>query len=405
MGSLRPVSDPATLLLVHALAPPASGGVGVVLNRLLTNLSDCRVVTLTDERQRSVVEAGSPLVSPGAYRYFRKLGGRFAGLPLIRDVLAILNLPFAVGAGWRGAALARSENATWVMSVIDGAFSPIAGALAARWSGRPHVLMIFDPWRENAYGPVTRFLGRLLERRIVGGAARVLVYCDQAAEHYAQRYGATCEVIPTPVAAVDLDSVTRQQDTGTAREIVLGGSVYWAQDDAVRRLLRVARRRPDVTVTMIGDPARTNTRRYRPDRFERGRPEREFVERLRAADVLFLGVGVDARHRFVVRMMTPARLVDYMAAGRPILVHAPRGSYAAEYARQGDFAEVVDEASDSALDAALTRMAADPETAARRSLRASQLVRERHEPALVGARLRAALEAAAPSQRAESSAQ
>ena len=35
----------------------------------------------------------------------------------------------------------------------------------------------------------------------------------------------------------------------------MAGAIYWAQEDAVRRLLRAAASQPDATVTMIGDEA------------------------------------------------------------------------------------------------------------------------------------------------------
>ena len=86
----------------------------------------------------------------------------------------------------------------------------------------------------------------------------------------------------------------------------------------------------------------------------------------------------------MIRTATPARLVEYMASGRPLLVHAPRGSHVAEYARSEDFAEVVDAADDAALAAGLrardrrTRSARSSERPARRELAA-----ERHAAPVV----------------------
>ena len=82
-----------------------------------------------------------------------------------------------------------------------------------------------------------------------------------------------------------------------------------------------------------------------------------------------------------------------MASGRPILIHAPRGSHVAEYAREEGFAEVVDAPDEDELRAALRLVLSEPELARRRSARAQDLVRERHDVVRVREELRRILEA------------
>ena len=94
----------------------------------------------------------------------------------------------------------------------------------------------------------------------------------------------------------------------------------------------------------------------------------------------------------MIRTATPARLVEYMASGRPLLVHAPRGSHVAEYARSLDFAEVVDAADDEALAAGLRAVIEDPERALERARRARELAAERHAAPVVRRRFRELLE-------------
>ena len=95
--------------------------------------------------------------------------------------------------------------------------------------------------------------------------------------------------------------------------------------------------------------------------------------------MLFLGLGFETAHPAVIRTAAPAKLPEYMASGRPILVHAPRGSHFADYVREAGFAEVVDVPEEEALRAALLRLLEDAELAGRRAARARELVLERHE--------------------------
>ena len=384
----EPVADPV-LLLVHALAPPTPGGTPVILHRLLSGLERCRVDVVTDRSLAARVRAGGPLVLPGRYRYVRKLPAPPARV--LGGAFGYANALLGVVAGLRGARAARSGDTRWVLSVVDGGFSPIAGALAARLSGRPHLLMAFDLWEENAYSPAERRLGRLLERRIVQGSAAVVVYCEKAAEHYRAKHGARCEVIATPI---DLPEEPWSVPAGETEpgEVLIAGAVYWAQEDAVRRLVRAAGLVAGASVTILGDEADLRGRGIHADRYEPPLEATAFRARLRRAGVLFLGLSFDSPYPDVIRTATPARLVEYMASGRPLLVHAPSGSHVAEYARSLDFAEVVDAADDEALAAGLRAVLEHPERALERARRARDLAAERHAAPVVRHRFRELLD-------------
>ena len=135
----------------------------------------------------------------------------------------------------------------WVLSVPDEGFSVIAGSVAARLAGVPHVVMVFDLWQENAYTDVQRAVAARLEPRILRGVGRGrrLLPADSSSTSRA-KYGIEAVDIPTPVeprrrahrAAFAADGAT------ASREVLLAGAVYWAQRDAVARLLSLRGRIP-----------------------------------------------------------------------------------------------------------------------------------------------------------------
>jgi glycosyltransferase involved in cell wall biosynthesis len=383
-----PALPGASLLYVHGLAPPTPGGVSMVVHLLLSRLP-AQVDTFTDLALRGRVRRGG-LVVPGRYHFVPRLP-RWARrrVRLIGVVQTAGNALLAVAAGLAAARVARRRETRWVLSVADDGFSVIAGSVCARTAGLPHLVWVFDPWEENAYGPAERWLAQRLERRIWRNAAAVIVHADEMAEHYACKHGVRCAVLPTPV---DMDGWERLPVDGTVaaggpREMLVAGAVYWLQADAVRRLAQVCRGLEEVRLTVLSDPALLDAHDLDADRFEPSLSPERFRSRLREADVLFIGLSFDADAPLAVRTSTPARLPEYLASGRPILVHAPPGSHLAEYTRRAGFGALVDRPDNEALRETLERLLVDEAGNAERARVARRLARERHGADAVAAEL------------------
>ena len=56
-----------------------------------------------------------------------------------------------------------------------------------------------------------------------------------------------------------------------------------------------------------------------------------FRERVARSEILFMGLSFTSAHPQIPRTGTPARLTDFLAAERPLLVHAPPDSHLARY--------------------------------------------------------------------------
>lgn len=386
-------------MLVHALAPPTPGGTPVVLERVLTHLPGIRLDVVTDRALRSRVRAGGAGVLAARYRFVWKWPGWGARWRWGRRLIAAIDGMLAVLAGIRAAVWARRARVRWVLSVTDEGFSPLAGAIAARLAGVPHVVMVFDLWEENAYSDVQRAVAAHLEPVIFRDAAAVVGFCSQAVEHYRAKYGIEAQAIPTPVLPDATEPANAPADRSGPRRLLLAGAVYWAQHDAVARLLSLRGRIPDLEMVTIGSVEMMRLAGLTADRSEPTMGAEQLRRHLAAADVLFLGLSLDSPHPAIIRTATPARLVEYMASGRPLLIHAPPDSYVAEYARREDFAEVVDVPDEQALLDGLRRVLEDPDLSRARSERALRLVHERHDASRVGERFAAILAACAAARR------
>jgi glycosyltransferase involved in cell wall biosynthesis len=89
-------------------------------------------------------------------------------------------------------------------------------------------------------------------------------------------------------------------------------------------------------------------------------PPETIHEVQRRADVLFLPLAFESPIGEVLRTSAPGKMGDYLATGRPILVHAPPDSFVSRYFREHDCGVVVDSNSPNAVAEALKRIATDP---------------------------------------------
>jgi glycosyltransferase involved in cell wall biosynthesis len=84
----------------------------------------------------------------------------------------------------------------------------------------------------------------------------------------------------------------------------------------------------------------------------------------------------------------PTKLAEYLAAGRPIIVHAPSYATAASYVREHDCGVVVDRPDVEALVEAIDQLLGDDQRASELGLRSRQVARENHDRRDVVARFR-----------------
>lgn len=377
------------LVYVHAHAPPTPGGTPVLIHRLLSGLSPATLHVLTDRALRRAVERDRERSLAGRYHYFLRKGPRGNRWRVGRALNGAVNFALAIVAGIQAATIVRRTGAGWVVSVADEGFSPLAGAVAARLARRPHLVMVFDLWEENAYTEFERGFAHLVEGPLFRRASALIVTNEQMAEHYSAKHRLRSHVLATPVDP-ELEPTARGLE-GPPHEVLFAGAIYWAQEDALRRLAEAVAEMPEFSVTLLGswDAENLARRSIRVDRVEDEVAPAVFRSRLASADILFLGLSFGSGHPDVIRTASPAKLPEYMLSGRPLLIHAPRGSHVAEYGRTYGFAEVVDEPDVEQLAAALRRIVADPEAAAARALKARELALERHAAPVVRARFAA----------------
>lgn len=367
---LAPTPPLIRIAVVTTAAPPSANGQARVLGQILAPGALAEPVYFTD--QMNIVELeqrhfgrhvalASPLFQLTARRWGRLLGGLNRSGGLARSVL--------IRAGEIVEAL-RTSPVDLVIGCSGNPFDLPATCLAARRLGLPFVAYLFDDpvyqWERGIY----RSLARLSERLWSRGAAAVIVPNEVLAREVRQRLsGATVSIVRNPVDPAFMAAVEapRQDDfslDGRACHLLYTGSVYSAQASAFRNLVEALDRlHGRFTLDIFtAQHASDLVRRDLGSPYVTAHPHASHAESIahqRAADVLFLPLAFDSPIPEVIQSSAPAKLGEYLASGRPILVHAPKGSFVSELIRDADAGIVVDTPDPNLLADALQRIAAD----------------------------------------------
>jgi glycosyltransferase involved in cell wall biosynthesis len=323
------------IALVSHVLPPTWSGQSMILERLLRGLDPSSYVLV---RTMCIPDGGS---------YTESLPGKMFDVPsplpsaplagvrgvgsLLRGLLATVRRRAALIAE-----IVQAERCDSIVVCTGGDMLDIPAAyLAARRTGVRFIPYYFDHWSQQAvFSPRLQRLIKRLEPYILRRASSVIVPNEFLARDL-QMYGGVRTAIVRNACDVPSTPLARTRDGRGPASIVYTGAVYAANHDAFRNLVDVLRSGGlDATLNIYTAQS--------PDEIAeagiRGpvsvKPHRSLNEipSLQAdADILFLPLAFESPFPGLIRSSSPAKMGEYLAAGRPILVHAPYDSFVAHY--------------------------------------------------------------------------
>jgi glycosyltransferase involved in cell wall biosynthesis len=238
--------------------------------------------------------------------------------------------------------------------------------------GVPYYVHMHDLWQEN-YPPTDhrRALADRWEAPILGDARRVLCMTQVQADHYHEKYGRQCDVLPHTIPAADLAAAPKKMvKPGLEKRTVLfvGNVSPTMNVDSLRVLAKAADLLPDDVELLFCTPLSTAQLRDRgieSSRLVSRWVTREEVRRLlSSAHVLVSPLSHKNGAMEEVRTVFSTKLLEYLVSGRPILVFSPPTSFHTESAKQGHWGLVVDEDDATALATGIRRLLDDEQLAA-----------------------------------------
>lgn len=358
---------PARTLVVTPAAPPNDSGQAVVLDRLLRPVhpDDYRLLVFAIHNSLPVRDA-APLPArtaviratwsqaPSATALLDQVRiARHAASEVVRRARIIANVAIA-------------EGCRVILGTTGLLPSLPAAILAGKMSGLPVVVQMFDHWQMQTPERISRTIGRLLEPTIVRSAASVVVPNELLADIVHRQTGVQPVVIRNPIddAALADRAPAPWPLSPNELRVVYTGQVYEAQADALARLVEALsepglgrarlhvyahQSREEVASFGVSGPIIVHPFVPAPDVYQVHRE----------ADVLVLPLAFGGIYREIIRSSSTTKLADYLASGRPTLIHAPKGAFPAWYAATNTCALVVDTPSSAALAAGLRLLMRD----------------------------------------------
>jgi glycosyltransferase involved in cell wall biosynthesis len=183
---------------------------------------------------------------------------------------------------------------------------------------------------------------------------------------YAKRHTIEPILIRNPSLAMGDEDLSVHSWPAISNEIriVYTGAVYHAHHDAFRNLVTAIALSEDATLQLHIHTAQTHEQLAKegiegPVRMGEHLKPSEVRIVQQQADILFLPLSFESPIQEVVRTSAPGKMGEYLASGRPVLVHAPADSYVSWYFRLHACGVVVDENSPHALLAGIRSIVED----------------------------------------------
>lgn len=379
-------------LVVSEFGPPSVNGPSAIIRQLFREFPPESYCFYMDDPDKTYNVNDPDGWLPCRYYFFRlpEYRGRRPGGATLNILLQFLLVPAIT---LRGVAVVWRERADALLAFNNHGPFLIAAYLMHKILAKPLYVYFLDLYKHAHLSRIRRFFAHRIEAPILGAAAKVFVMSEPLQDFYRTEYGIEAELMPHPVA---LDGVAPQNDRrARARvgEIVYTGQMGQAWLDSTLNMVRVANSLDGVRFSLyvprgddylrylesIGISGR-NVRLSRASRADVPRLQRE-------ADILFLPLAFHTGHHpLFFQMASPSKMPEYLAAGTPILVHAPTDAYVSQYARRHGFGLVVDQLDFGALRDATLRLLEDDRLRAGVVAKASQTAR-RHDAAAVSRRL------------------
>lgn len=327
-------SAPRTLLLSHGTGEIRGAG-EIFLRTLASHYPAgrlCRLIYVprdpsdSDGSWLGFPFAAAPIVRQRSYRRFGETIGGLASLA-VSEYIRLVQTPDLVR---RAVEFGRVHHVEQVWAVLNSPHVIHTARHVAEQLRVPLTVMVWDPPERIAdelkVHPWTRRALCDEFERVVRFAARVGAASDGMRAEYRQRYGVDSIVLIQGVDSTWVHAPAHSLVDPGRLIIGFAGSMY-ASDEfaALVAALSAAGWRVgdrDVTVRVLGRSIGLETTSGVRIEWLGWRPVLDVIEALSQVDVCYVPYWLDEAHRVASRLCFPNKIAIYLAAGRPLFVHA-----------------------------------------------------------------------------------
>lgn len=351
--------------LVSHVLPPSWSGQAVMIHRILHQLDpSCYCLISRENYDPGIYRGDMSTRLPVRYHYLQ---------PEFR--IPIWRFGFFQANSWlqtlqrarQIARIVKHEQANAIVACTGDLYDLPAGFLASRWTKVRYYPYMFDDYLYQWAVPMLRSFARRFEPTLIKGADGIIVPNEFLRDEYRRRHEVEPVVIRNPCG--EFESWTEKNapwpiDKGEIK-IVYTGAVYQAHYDAFHNLLAAIQQigKPGIKVHIYTAQSPADLEReniHGPVAYHPHLLPSQVAEAQRNADILFLPLAFNSPIPEVIKTSAPGKMGEYMASGRPILVHAPSDSFLSWYFKKHECGLVVDRNEPMELSHAIQRIINDP---------------------------------------------
>jgi len=364
--------------LVSNPLPPSASGQAMVIYRLLKSLSP---------RDYCLISQFNYNADAASNNYSRKLSGKYYQLssrfliPRGHSFKSVqrANIRLGIAAYSKQIAdIVRRENCGAIVACTDDLLHLPAARRASQMAKVPFYAYIFDDYSTKWLEPVALSFAQQAEPLLLKSAAGIIVPNEFMRDELRRRYKVEAAVIHNPCDLSEYEELTNNDalvETDGEIKIVYTGSIYDAHHDAFQNLIAAIKllRQPNIKLHLYTNqlPGELEKKGICGPVIYHAQESVFAMPRIqKQANLLFLPLAFASPYPEVVRTSAPGKMGEYLAARRPILVHAPPRSFVAWYFRQHECGMVVDESDPAKLAQAIKQIITDANLQRRLALHA-----------------------------------
>jgi glycosyltransferase involved in cell wall biosynthesis len=339
--------------LVSLALPPSHSGQSMVIYHLLKNVDPGLFVLVTQTNYFQYHHQGQSLhplpfptfsINPDyqVTRALTRLACFFKSARLLDFILRFKTSQIKK--------ILEREKTRIAIACTGDLFDPPSVFRATRELGIPLILYSFDYYSSQWTDPLLHAFAEKYESEIFRYASRVIVPNEYLCSEYQKKYGSRAVVIHNPVdlAAYQKNSVKNASVAVNERSIVYTGAVYEAHFDAFRNLLSAITKTgiPDLKLDLFCPQSGSYLKKNGitgPVELHKHLQNDQMPAVQQSAEILFLPLAFNSPYPGIINTSAPGKIGEYLASGRPILVHAPADSFVAWYFRKYSCGYVVDQ--------------------------------------------------------------
>jgi len=374
------------VLIVSSWAPPQISGSAHFLYNLFSNFEENNYYILTSKRNFSSNNKNDEKILSGKYFFFED--GEIFKIPLFpytytdkttsvikvyqkirRGLLKTMRAYSIIRSGLK---IIKNEQIEIIMGTSDIGKNFLLTLILSKLSGKPYIMFMSDLYKENSFSGVWKIFVSLRERIFFRYARTIITFSEEVCDMYKVQYGKNlpCEVIRQ---SLDKKPVPLKETSSPKNyaEIIFTGNIYWAQQESLENMIKAVDTIDDINLrfTIYAPDVPKTTENALTKHNLKGKTKitsasYEKIPNIQSsADILFLPLSWYTKNESIVRTAIPYKLIEYMVAGKPILIHAPFGSFVNKYAQKNNFALVVEENNIESLQSAVRKLLLDKEYA------------------------------------------